>query len=301
MVRAAMSHTYEKFVSKWNVQGIVGWGTHSDQLILCTRSQVTSVRAEADAANVEIRGGVRRGMVLQNTNLLASLHIVDLSGSVAARGNVLAVVTEPHAADNAVVAERVDQVDVEDACDGRVENGVPVIALLLMVGWHRLQVNVEHVAGRRRCPVAHARVVGRVVAHLRRLRASGIGDGSVDLRSGGANSIGRTAGSSPARARRCCALGRLRAHAVRGGTWRVRLLVRRLLLARVRRHGKARRRPLSHLVLRTHLLFLRRGVLLGRGEAGLVATSHDAAEKVVSRGNGRRLLRGASVRRTRKT
>ena len=139
-----------------------------------------------------------------------------------------------------------------------------------------------------------------------RCRGSGIRHRCVDLRScRPAYSAGRAADTPPTRTGRSSALG-LRSHSVRNRARRIVLRVRGLLRIGVRRDRQARR-PLAHLVLRSQWLFLRRSMtllgllrllralrltllallltLLWRCKTSLTATSHDAAEKTITRGD----------------
>ncbi len=169
-----------------------------------------------------------------------------------------------------------DQVDVEDTLNGRVEDGVPVAAVLLVVRGDRLDLEVaERIADTARAD--HALVRSRVADLRRGIRR--IRRGGVDL--GRGRAARGTAYASTARAGRRGALGRLRAHAV--GALGV-AAVGRLLGVGVRRAGHAWR-ALCHLVLRTHLLLLGRSVLLRRSETLLIATGHDATKQAIARGD----------------
>lgn len=286
--------------------------SYPNQLVLGTRRQVAAVGAKAHAPDVEIGRHVGGAVVLEDAHLFARLDVKDLGRLVAAGGDVLAVVAEPDAADDALVGERVDQVDVEDALDLRVEDGIPVVARLLVVRCHGVDLEVaQRVAdGRGRgAGAAHASVVRRRVAHLRGLSIAGIGDGGVDLGRGRPDSIRRPADAPAARARRCGAWRRLRAHAVGHGALGIGLLlVGRLLLGLlllllllcvgVRGGNRQSWRALGHLVVvRAHLLVLRRSLGLRRRETSLISAGHYSAKEAVSRRNRWRLLRGPSVLR----
>lgn len=108
--------------------------TYSDQFIFSTGSQVPSIRTEAHAPNVEVAHRVDR-IILQDADLLAGDDIEDLSRSVAACCNILAVVAESDTAYHTLMLKGVDEVDVEHTWDTRVENGKPIgLDLLLMRG-----------------------------------------------------------------------------------------------------------------------------------------------------------------------
>lgn len=259
-------------------------------------------------------------MILENTNLLTSLHVKDLGRSVATSRNILSIMTESDAAHNTFVVERVDKVDVENALHLRVEDGIPVLARLLVVRSHRINFEIaQGVSHRGRTRATHASMVGSRVADLGRRRVSGIRDRSVDLRSRRSDGIRRSADTSSARARRGSALGRLRGHAVGDWAWGVALGVRSLLGVGVRRRDRKARWSLTHLMLRSHLLLLRRGMallrwllllsalrllllallltLLRRRKTSLAATSHYATEETIAGCDRWRLLGGCSVLR----
>jgi hypothetical protein len=259
-------------------------------------------------------------VVLKNTNLLTSLHVKDLGRSVAASRNILSIVTEPHTANHTFVVERVDKVDIENALHLRVEDGIPVLARLLVVGSHSINFEIaQSVSHGRSARAPHASVVGSRVANLRRRRVSGIRDWSVNLRSRRSDGIRRSADTSSAGARRGSALRRLRSHTVGDWAWRVALRVRSLLGTGMRGRDRKARGTLTHLVLRSHLLLLRRGMallrwllllsalwllllallltLLRRCKTSLAATSHYATEETIAGGDRWRLLGGCSVLR----
>jgi len=73
-------------------------------------------------------------VVLEHTNLFSGLHIEDLSRSIATSCNIFAVVTESHTANHTLMVQRVDEVDIEDALHLGVEDGIPIISRLLVVG-----------------------------------------------------------------------------------------------------------------------------------------------------------------------
>lgn len=201
-------------------------------------------------------------MILQGEDLLTRLDVKDLRRAVAAGGNVLAVMAESHAADDTLVGERVDQVDVKNALNLGVEDGVPVIASLLVVRSNRINLEITKRVSHGRRAWAEA-VVGRRVADLRR-SISRIRRRGVDLRSGRTNGVrGSADTATSSRTWRSGGLRRLRANAVWGRrTLGVALLVRRLLGVGMRRAWETRR-ALTHLMLRAHLL-LRRPMLLRR-------------------------------------
>lgn len=201
-------------------------------------------------------------MVLKNTNLFTSLHVENLRRSITTRRDILAIMTEAHTANHTFVAQGVHQVDIQDALDLRVENGVPIVASLLVMRSDGIDFQVtESVANGRNARTTHASVIRSGMADLWRLRVAGIGNGGVDLGSRGPDGV-RWAADAPATgARRSGTLRRLRAHAVGNGTSWVGLRVGRLLAAWVRRGDGQAGRALGHLMLRAHLLLLGRSVL----------------------------------------
>lgn len=104
--------------------------TYSDQLVFSTGSKVLAIGTEANAANVQITSDIH-SVVLEYTELLARLNVVNLSGTVAAGGYVLAVMAEAHAADNTLVCESVDKIDIQHARHVLVKDDEPVVTRFL--------------------------------------------------------------------------------------------------------------------------------------------------------------------------
>jgi hypothetical protein len=113
--------------------------TYSDQVVLCTCSQVSAVWAEAHAPDIEISGLVDC-VVLEDADLLSSSDVEDLGWAVAASSNILAVSAESHTAHDALVLKGVDEIHVQSARNGWVENGKPVRLDLLAVSWQLLEI-----------------------------------------------------------------------------------------------------------------------------------------------------------------
>jgi hypothetical protein len=107
-------------------------------------------------------------VILKNADLLASLYVEDLGGAVAASRDVLAVMAEAHAADDALMNEGVYEVNVKHALHLRVENGVPISAELLVLSWERFDIEVTEVVTNRRgsARATHASMVGGRMANL---------------------------------------------------------------------------------------------------------------------------------------
>lgn len=229
--------------------------------------------------------------------------------------------TEADTADNAVMLKRVNQVDIKNALNLRVEDDIPVGASLLVVGGHSIELQfTKGIAyGWGSTGSAHATVIRGRLVDLRRLCVSRVWHWGINLRRGRSHPVGRTADTTTAaRTRRCRALRRLRAHPIGHRALRIRLLIGalRLLLLLLRgrvgrRYRRKARRSLGHLVLRAHLLLRRRPVLLmllllllllllRRREPALVATRHDPAKKAIAWGDrwGRLLGRAGVLRGT---
>lgn len=114
---------------------------NADQLVLSTCREVLSIRAEADTSDVQVSSSIG-GLVLKNADLHSGVDIEDLSGSVAASGNILAIVAEAHAADDALMLQSVEQIDVKNPWNLRVEDGEPIGLDLLLVIREALEVQL---------------------------------------------------------------------------------------------------------------------------------------------------------------
>ena len=114
---------------------------NADQLVLSTCREVLAVWAEADTSDVQVSSSVG-GIVLKNADLLSAVDIEDLSRSVAASGNVLAIVAEANAADDALVLQSVEQINVKNPWNLRVEDGEPIRLDLLLVVREALEVQL---------------------------------------------------------------------------------------------------------------------------------------------------------------
>jgi hypothetical protein len=100
-------------------------------LILSTSSKVLAVRTEANATNVEITVLVD-GLILKSGYILTSSNVEDLSRSVTTGGDVLAVSAESHTANNTVMDQVMNELNVQHTLHLRVENSVPVGAFAFL-------------------------------------------------------------------------------------------------------------------------------------------------------------------------
>lgn len=112
--------------------------TYTNDLVLGTSGKVSSIRAEANAADVEVAFSV--GVtILQVADLLAGVDIEDLSRSVAASSNETTVMAEAYAADDTLVRQVMHKIHVESAWHARVKDSMPILTLALQVGWKLLR------------------------------------------------------------------------------------------------------------------------------------------------------------------
>lgn len=158
--------------------------TYSNHLILSTSSEIAAIRTEANAANVQIgtTHWVHGSVVLQNANLFTTRNIVNLSRPVATSGNIFAVMAESHTANNAIVCERVDQIDIENSRDLWVKNSVPVGSVLLIVRGNCIKLQLtKSITNRWRGSWPTNAMFGGGVADLGRLRAARVRNGSINL------------------------------------------------------------------------------------------------------------------------
>lgn len=79
--------------------------TYPNDLVLCARSEVASIGTEAYTANIQIGTShrVRCIVIFQDADLLASIHIKDLRGFVAASGDIFAIMAKSNTAHDTVV------------------------------------------------------------------------------------------------------------------------------------------------------------------------------------------------------
>lgn len=110
------------------------YSTYPDDLVFCASSQVCTVGAEADTANIQITI-LRKRAILEMCDWDTCLDIENLCRAVAASGDISSVQTETNAADYTLMGQIVDQVDVEDTARAGVEDGKPISTLFLEVIW----------------------------------------------------------------------------------------------------------------------------------------------------------------------
>ena len=118
----------------------------TDDLVLGTSGEVLAVGTEAHASDVEI-AVLGKTAILQVGDRVSVLHVEDLRGAVAARRNVATVQTEAHTADDTLVGQVVDEVDVKHTPGAGVEDGIPVVALALVLRRQLLDVEVGQTVG----------------------------------------------------------------------------------------------------------------------------------------------------------
>ena len=121
--------------------------------ILGASCQQLSIRREANGSNVKIPLFVCHSIVLKLTHLLAISSIKYLGLPVAAGSNISAVVREANAAHHGLMDKVVKELNIKHARNGRIEDGVPVLALTLeMIGklvWIQVRKHVPDIKGLR--------------------------------------------------------------------------------------------------------------------------------------------------------
>jgi hypothetical protein len=115
--------------------------THPDDLVFSTGREEFAVGAEAHTPDVEV-SIFRQAAVLEMCDWVSGIDLEDLSRAVAASGYKAAVETEAHTAHDALVGKVVDQVNVQHTLCARIEDGEPILALLLKVLWQLLNIQV---------------------------------------------------------------------------------------------------------------------------------------------------------------
>lgn len=107
---------------------------HANDLVLRSSCKIPAIRAEANTADVKVSFAVI-AIVLEVADLLASVDVKDLCGSVASGGHKPSVVAEPNTADNTLMRKVMDEIHVQSSVYLWVKDGVPVLALTLQVWW----------------------------------------------------------------------------------------------------------------------------------------------------------------------
>jgi hypothetical protein len=115
--------------------------TYTNDLVLGTSRKVLTAGAEANTPDVQV-AIFWQAAVLEMSHGVSSLDIEDLCGAVATCRHEATVETEAHTADDTLMGQVVDQVDIEDTAGARVEDGEPIAALLLQVLRELLNVQI---------------------------------------------------------------------------------------------------------------------------------------------------------------
>jgi hypothetical protein len=105
----------------------------SDDIVLGTGGQIFSIRAETNASNVQI-AVFALAVVLKSCGTLSSVDIEDLRDLIAAGCNKSTIMTEPDRAYDVTVLNSLQQLDIEEPLDLRIEDGIPVVSLFLEMG-----------------------------------------------------------------------------------------------------------------------------------------------------------------------
>ena len=106
--------------------------THSDLFVFCPSCQVHSVRAETHASNVQISIFIH-AVILQFGHLIAGPNVEYLCRAIASSGYVSAIVTKSNTANDTLMDEVVNEVDIENPSDIRIEDCIPIVSLTLLV------------------------------------------------------------------------------------------------------------------------------------------------------------------------
>lgn len=115
--------------------------TYSNQLILGTSCEISSIRTEANTSDIQISNRVNR-LILQNANLLSSNNVEDLGRSVAASRDIFSVVTEANTAHDTLMMESVDKINIKNTRHTWIEDRKPILFNLLLVGRQALKVQL---------------------------------------------------------------------------------------------------------------------------------------------------------------
>jgi hypothetical protein len=88
--------------------------TYADQFVFSSGGQITTIRAKAYTSDVQIPLFIYR-VILELADFLASIDIVYLSGSIATRRHILAILAETHTAHDAFVQKIMKQLDIKNS------------------------------------------------------------------------------------------------------------------------------------------------------------------------------------------
>ena len=115
---------------------------NTDKLILSTSSKILSIWREADGSDIQISTGIDR-VILEHADLLSGDNVENLSTFVTSGSNVLAISREANAADDGLVLEGVEQVDIKELWHSWVENGEPISINLLLALRQALEIELS--------------------------------------------------------------------------------------------------------------------------------------------------------------
>jgi hypothetical protein len=160
-------------------------------------------------------------------DLLASLDIEDLSRAVAASSDESSITTETNTADDTLMGQVMDELNIQDAADAGVEDGVPILTFALEVVGQSLDLQIYQLvatATKLLCVLLVLRQGEDLLLLGESRRRGGARHGRGPwvrvccVLLGGSRDARGTArvGSGLARARRGCRLGRCRAVACKG-------------------------------------------------------------------------------------
>lgn len=114
-----------------NLKKICNELTYANLLVFSSGGQVSAIRTETDTPDIKIPILINR-IILQGGDKQTGSDVEDLRRAVAASGNVFTIGAKSHAADDAIVLEMVDKLDIQHARNFGIENGKPVLTLFLM-------------------------------------------------------------------------------------------------------------------------------------------------------------------------
>ena len=121
---------------------------HTDDLVFCTRGEVLRIRTEADTADVKI-ALFARTWILEHSNHLTRIDIVDLGCTIAAGGYEATIVAEANTAHDAAVNKVVDESHIKHSSHVRVVYSIPIWSLALELWrqllWVELSKAVAHI------------------------------------------------------------------------------------------------------------------------------------------------------------